>query len=50
MIFYSEFFYKTCKEIISKRLNVVLKKYGPFKEDAIDVGSAAVVIERYLES
>lgn len=50
MIFYSEFFYKTCKEIIYKRLNVVLKKYGHFKEDAIDVGSAAVVIERYLES
>lgn len=50
MIFYSEFFYKTCKEIISKRLNVVLKKYGHFKEDAIAVGSAAAVIERYLES
>ncbi|PJI08282.1 MULTISPECIES: ROK family transcriptional regulator [Clostridium] len=50
MIFYSEFFYKTCEEIISKRLKVVLKKYGHFKEDTIAVGSAAFVVERCLES
>jgi predicted NBD/HSP70 family sugar kinase len=56
LINHSSLFYETCKEIAYKKYylndskNVVFSKEGSFKEDAISIGGAAVIIESILNN
>lgn len=51
IISYSKIFYDTCVGTVLKSIKskIIFKRNGYLKEDAMAVGAAAVVIEKYLE-
>lgn len=52
IILYSKIFYDTCVETVFKNIKskIVFKRGGYLKEDAMVVGAADMVIEKYLEN